>query len=80
MPDPTDPKPTQKPKRKQSASSTYAARLARGKPLISLTIDVSVLEQMDELAQEWGVSRAEAVTRAVRVAHEAQFPPKKGPA
>lgn len=65
MSDPAIPKP----KRKRSHADTYAGRVARGKPMISLTIDKTAVDQMDALAAVWGMSRTQAIVRAVAMAH-----------
>jgi hypothetical protein len=55
-------------KTKQAPSETYAARAARGRPVVAFSLSTDTSATIDHLAALWGCTRSEAVTRAVEAA------------
>lgn len=49
----------------QAPSETYAARAARGRPVVAYSLAASVRDRVAHLATEMGVSRGEVIERAV---------------
>jgi metal-responsive CopG/Arc/MetJ family transcriptional regulator len=50
---------------KQAASETYAARVARGRVPISLSLPAEVVEKLDAFAAKKGMTRSAAVAYLV---------------
>ena len=59
---------------KREPSQTYAARKARGRPLVSLSMTDETLRQMDEMARASGLSRSGVVGETIRATFQAMTP------
>jgi len=54
-------------KPKQAPSETYAARVARGRVPVSVSLPAAALEQLDALARRRGETRGETIQAAVQM-------------
>lgn len=63
-------KPTRRPRKDaaQASSESYAARVARGKVPVSLSLPAEVLARLDAYAAKHGLTRSAAVVRLVEAA------------
>lgn len=52
-------------KPKQAPSETYAARAARGRPMVSMSLPQETIAALDALAERWETTRSGAVVRLV---------------
>lgn len=52
-------------KPKQAPSETYAARAARGRPQVSMSLPQETIAALDALAERWDTTRSGAVVRLV---------------
>jgi hypothetical protein len=57
-------------KPKQNPSETYAARVARGRIPVSLSVSSETVDGLASLSGEWGCTRSAVVERVVREALE----------
>ena len=52
-------------RKKQAPSETYAARAARGRPQVSMSLPHDTIAALDALAKRWETTRSGAVVRLV---------------
>ena len=55
-----------KPDTSQGPSETYAARAARGRPIVAYSMDVETVEQIKAIAAATGRSRGEVIADGIR--------------
>jgi metal-responsive CopG/Arc/MetJ family transcriptional regulator len=48
----------------------------KAEPVVSVRLSSETLRQLEELREEWGENRSQAIARAVQIAYDVTFPPE----